>query len=237
MKVVDILKDHTFDPTDCQVSKCGTKNCKTCNILITENSLSSNFTKRSFSTHSFENLSCRSYNLVYAIECTLCGLIYVGETKGKLRSRMNGHRFQINHGGNQLLYKHFNLPDHSIRSMKVRILEKIYHPTNNPNLRTPFRRKREEYRISGIFRAGKFWRKWRLEGVLNFHWVLFSLFQRLSMKTYSRVFYSLCLFLASFRRSRTQRKLNPREKFPIYGIGFDNWELLLLMVAMTTLIA
>ena len=58
---------------------------------------------------------------------------------------MNGHRFQINHGGNQLLYRHFNLPDHSILSMKVRILEKIYHPTNNPILSTPFRRKREEH--------------------------------------------------------------------------------------------
>ena len=56
-------------------------------------------------------------DLVYAIECTLCGLIYVGETKGQLRSRMNGHRFPINHGGNQLLYKHFNLPDHSILSV------------------------------------------------------------------------------------------------------------------------
>ena len=31
--------------------------------------------------------------------------------------------------------------------MKVRILEKIYHPTNNPNLSTPFRRKREEHWI------------------------------------------------------------------------------------------
>ena len=45
---VDILKDHTFDPTDCQVSKCGTKNCKTCNILNTDNSFFSNFTKCSF---------------------------------------------------------------------------------------------------------------------------------------------------------------------------------------------
>ena len=44
-----------------------------------------------------------------------------------------------------------------------------------------------QYRISGIFRVGIFWRKWRYEGVLNFHWVLFSLFQGLSMKTYSRV--------------------------------------------------
>ena len=90
-------------------------------------------------------LSCKSYNVVYAIDCALCGLIYVGETKGELRKRMNGHRSSINTGGNQLLYKHFNLPDHSVLSMKVRILEKIYHPTNSPGLSTPFRRKREEH--------------------------------------------------------------------------------------------
>ena len=74
-----------------------------------------------------------------------------------------------------------------------------------------------KYRISGIFRVGKIWRKWCLEGVLNFHWVLFALFQGLSMKTYSRVYFSLCLFLVISGRSRTQRKLNPREQFPIYG--------------------
>ena len=78
------------------------------------------------------------------------------------------------------------------------------------------------YRISGIFRAGKFWRKCRLEGVLNFHWVLFSLLKGLSMKTYSRVYFLLCLFLAITGRSRTQRKLNPREKFPIYGSSRSN---------------
>ena len=60
---------------------------------------------------------------------------------------MTGLRSSINTGGNQLLYQHFNLPDHSVLSMKVRILEKIYHPTNSPGLSTPFRRKREEYWI------------------------------------------------------------------------------------------
>ena len=54
--------------------------------------------------------------------------------------------------------------------------------------------------------------------MLNFHWVLFSLFQGLSMKTYRRVYFSLCLFLAISGRPRTQRKLNPRKKFPIYGM-------------------
>ena len=156
MKVLDVLKDHKFVKNDCTISKCGTRNCKTCNILITDNSFSSNLTKRSFSTHSFENLSCKSYNVVYAIECALCGLIYVGETKEELRKRMNGHRSSINTGGNQLLYKHFNLPDHSVLSMKVRILEKIYHPTNSPGLSTPFRRKREEHWIRQLGTAAPY---------------------------------------------------------------------------------
>ena len=104
VKVVDVLRDNKFVPNDCIISKCGIKNCKTCNILITGNSFSSNLTKRSFSTHSFENLSCKSYNVVYAIECALCGLIYVGESKGELRKRMNGHRSSINTGGTETSY-------------------------------------------------------------------------------------------------------------------------------------
>ena len=49
-------------------------------ILITDNSFSNYLTKRSFSTHSFEDLYGKSYNIVYAIEWTLCWLMYVGET-------------------------------------------------------------------------------------------------------------------------------------------------------------
>ena len=63
VKVLDVRKDHKFVPNDSTISKCGNKNCKTCNILITDNSFSSNLTKRSFSTHSFEDLSCKSYNI------------------------------------------------------------------------------------------------------------------------------------------------------------------------------
>ena len=62
----------------------------------------------------------------------------------------------INTGGNQLLYKHFNLPDHSVLSMKVRILEKIYHPTNSLGLSTPFRRKREEHWIRQLGTAAPY---------------------------------------------------------------------------------
>ena len=142
--------DNSSTDLMCSISKCSIKNCKTCDILITRNSFTSNLTGRNFCTKTFEDLTCKSSNVVYAIECTLCGLIYVGETKGSLNKRISGHRFQINNGGNQLLYKHFNSPDHSILSMKVRILEKIYHHTNNPTLSTPFRRQREAYWIKTL---------------------------------------------------------------------------------------
>ena len=35
--------------------------------------------------------------------------------------------------------QHFNQPDHSILSIRVRIIENIYHRTNNPDLETPLR--------------------------------------------------------------------------------------------------
>ena len=36
-----------------------------------------------------------------------------------------------------IVKQHFNQPDHSILSMRVRIIENIYHRTNNPDLETP----------------------------------------------------------------------------------------------------
>ena len=100
------------------MSKCHSNNCKTCSILITDTTFVSSLTNRKYNVSSCENLSCKSGKVVYAIECDLCGLIYVGETKGQLRKRVNGHR-----------------------------LEKIYHHTNSPALSTPYRRKREEHWI------------------------------------------------------------------------------------------
>jgi len=44
------------------------------------------------------NLTGKTYyyieNVIYEIECTLCGLIYVDETEQTLGTRMNGHRYE-----------------------------------------------------------------------------------------------------------------------------------------------
>ena len=70
------------------------------------------------------------------------------------------------------------------------------------------------YRISGIFGVGKFWRKWRLEGVLNFHRVIFSLFQGLSMKTYSRVYFFAVSIFGDFGEVANSAKIKPARKIP-----------------------
>ena len=58
--------------------------------------------------------------------------MYDVETERSLRSRINGHRAGIIKNGQSLLYKHFRLPGHSVADMKVQILEKIYHSSENP---------------------------------------------------------------------------------------------------------
>jgi hypothetical protein len=51
-------------------------------------------------------------NVIYGIECTLCGLLYVGETHQTLRSRMNQHRYDARDPKYRILYNHFNQPGH-----------------------------------------------------------------------------------------------------------------------------
>ena len=160
--ILDFNDNHQY----CSISKCNRKNCKTCDILITDTHFQSNLTTKNYNTHSHEDLNCTASNIVYGIECTLCGLIYVGETRQRLNFRMNDHRSNVNDpNNNKFLYKHFNQPDHSIVSMKVRIIEKIYHPTNDPILSTPYRLQREDFWIRELGTAIPYGCNDKIDGV------------------------------------------------------------------------
>jgi hypothetical protein len=51
----------------------------------------------------------------------------------------------------RMLYNHFNQPGHDrCLTMKVRIIEKIYHHTNSPILSTPYRTDRELFWIKEL---------------------------------------------------------------------------------------
>ena len=150
MRPCSVQLHHILDINDteqhCLIVKCKTKNCKTCN-LITDTHFTCNLTNKAYFTRSYDDKNCKSGNVIYGLECNLCGLVYVGNTKGKLHKRIRGHRCGIINNVNDIVYQHFNQPDHSILSMRVRIIEKIYHRTNNPSLATSLRRQKEDYCI------------------------------------------------------------------------------------------
>ena len=100
-------------------------------LLVSDQAFKSNLTGRIYKTQTYEHLTCGSPNVVvYAIHCIRYFLMYVGETGRSLRSRINGYRAGIK-DGQSLLYKHFRLPGHSVADIKVQILEKIYHSSEN----------------------------------------------------------------------------------------------------------
>jgi hypothetical protein len=92
-------------------------------------------------------------------------LVYVGETKGELHTRMNKHRYDINGHSDNIVHQHFNLPDHSILSMRVRIIEKVYHWTNNPNQSTSLRREKENYWIRELGTATPYGCNDKIDGI------------------------------------------------------------------------
>ena len=63
---------------------------------------------------------------------------------------MNGHRSAIKGGGQSLLHRHFHQPDNSVDDMRVQILDKIYHSSENPTLLTSIRRTRELFWIKEL---------------------------------------------------------------------------------------
>ena len=113
--MIDPIPEYFND----NISPCDSNACLTCNSFISDQSFKSNLTGRIYKTQTYEQLICGSSNVVYAIHCIRCGLMYVGETGRSLRSRINGHRAGIIKDGQSLLYKHFRLPGHSVADMKV----------------------------------------------------------------------------------------------------------------------
>jgi hypothetical protein len=137
-------------------------------MLITSPEFTSNLTGKTYYTKSFDPLDCSTKNVIYGIECTLCRLLYVGETHQTLRSRMNQHRYDARDPKYRILYNHFNQPGHDrCLTMKVRIIEKIYHHTNSPILSTPYRTDRELFWIKELGTAMPYGCNDNIKGVGN----------------------------------------------------------------------
>jgi len=72
------------------------------------------------------SMDCNSNNIIYLISCTKCKLNYIGQTKRKLKDRLNGHRTNIKHKRNTAIAIHFNNTNHKLTHLKISPIEQIY---------------------------------------------------------------------------------------------------------------
>ena len=85
-------------------------------------SVQSTVSGRTFRVHATAN--CKTSNVVYLIECSLCHVQYVGETRNALHIRMNGHRGDIYHRClDKPVSAHFNSSDHNLQHLSIMVLE------------------------------------------------------------------------------------------------------------------
>ena len=71
--------------------------------------------------HIKSHITCETFNVIYLIQCRLCNLQYIGETKRRLKDRFNEHRRpRLNPTGNYIhtaVSEHFLTGNHSDNHM------------------------------------------------------------------------------------------------------------------------
>ncbi|KAL5255716.1 hypothetical protein ACHWQZ_G011068 [Mnemiopsis leidyi] len=66
---------------------CQRRNCKCCSMILSKDSITTNG-KRIRSAPG----NCKTYNIIYLVQCSICKKNYVGRTINNLHKRMDGHR-------------------------------------------------------------------------------------------------------------------------------------------------
>jgi hypothetical protein len=95
-----------------------------------------------FRRHIYVN--CKTPNVVYPLDCHVCGSQYVGESVQPFNKRMNGHRRDLPKKTLLPVSQHFLSPGHSLDDFGR---SKIYIIDHNPSCKENQRQKRESFCI------------------------------------------------------------------------------------------
>ena len=117
----EISKPNT---TICNSHTSGDKRCKFCRHMQHSSSYPNKVTGKQYNI--FCTVNCKSVNIIYIIECSVCGLQYVGESKQPFHKRLNGHRSDFTKKPFLSVSQHFRLSDHSLddfNRMKIIVIE------------------------------------------------------------------------------------------------------------------
>ena len=115
------IRDRMVRPCDPQSSpgtiECKRPRCKTCaHILHTVEITGSN----GISHHITSSFTCTSRNLIYAIVCQHCQMLYIGETKTALSTRFSDYLRSIRSNFPlRPVAAHFNSTGHTIEHAKI----------------------------------------------------------------------------------------------------------------------
>jgi hypothetical protein len=111
--------------------QCDSNRCRACNYISERTYFQSFVNSRRFNINS--RLNCASCNLIYLVNCDLCGFQYIGQTGRALADRINDHLSNIRTKKSTPIALHFNLPSHSITHFTIQAIEKI--PDSNDALK------------------------------------------------------------------------------------------------------
>ena len=104
------------------------RNCTTC-PYIEHGRNQYTFHSTGETHHIKSHITCETFNVIYLIQCRLCNLQYIGETKRRLKDRFNEHRRPIlNPTGNYIhtaVSEHFLTSNHSDNHMLLIPIEKL----------------------------------------------------------------------------------------------------------------
>ena len=100
---------------------CGKGKCKLCKDIAIADEITNS--KRRITIKAENGGNCQTKNLIYAVICTRCDMICVGQTGTTLCSRFSRHRYDIKHRpDNTEIAEHFHT-GHEEGDMKVMILQ------------------------------------------------------------------------------------------------------------------
>ena len=113
-----------------RIGKCrpcwGRRNNKCCKQMVTTNHFTNRKTGKVFNI--LHNLNCKSFNVIYLIECILCNnKPYVGKTETQSNVRTNGHRSEAKKPDSIAIDRHFfENEDHDFeKHAKITLIEKL----------------------------------------------------------------------------------------------------------------
>ena len=90
----------------------------------------------------FHNLTCKSENLIYLLQCSICQLQYVGKSETLFNVRLNNHRKDAKSQVSILACKHFNEQNHNFQQhAQFTLLEQIKKQTTAEETRALLKRR------------------------------------------------------------------------------------------------